>query len=337
VKEGSPRFLIVRLGSLGDVIHAIPAAAALRRRYPEARIDWLVDPGYVGLLDLVTGIDERVPLNPRGAALETMSTIGRLRRVRYDAAFDLQGLIKSAVLARAAAARRTVGFARDHLREPAARLFYTGTVEPGGAVHVIQQNMAVVASAGVTDTRVMFPLSIAATATAEAVAARFAPNDYAVLNPGAAWPNKRWPATRFGSLAAAIRDRLGLRSLVIWGPGEQALAETVAAESSGAAEVSPATSIADLFAVAQHARLLVSGDTGPLHIGAAVGTPVVALFGPTRSERNGPWSPADVALSRLDRCSCHYQRRCRLGTPCIEDIGIDEVLAAVERRLDLHG
>jgi lipopolysaccharide heptosyltransferase I len=334
VIDGAPRFLIVRLGSLGDVIHAIPAAAALRRRYPEGRIDWLVDPGYVPLLNLVSGLDARIPLDPRGPAPAMLSAIVQLRRVRYDATLDLQGLLKSAVLARAAGGRQTIGFTKAHLREPGARLFYSATVDPGDATHVVEKNLRLVAAIGVTDTRVMFPLEVPRTDTAAGAAGQFGRDGYVLLNPGAAWPNKRWPAPRFGELAAAIHERRGLRSLVIWGPGEQVIAEAVAAASRGAAIVAPPTSIEDLFAIAQGASLMVSGDTGPLHIGGSVGTPTVSLFGPTRWERNGPWSAADEAISRFDRCSCHYERRCRLGAPCIDDIGLDEVMAAVERRLD---
>jgi ADP-heptose:LPS heptosyltransferase len=260
--------------------------------------------------------------------------MARVRRQHYDAVLDLQGLLKSAVLARLSGARRTIGLAMEHLREPAARLFYTETVDPGTAAHVIDQNLRMAAAAGVTDTRVMFPLDVPSTATADAAAARFGRDGYVLINPGAAWPNKRWPAHRFAALAAAIRHRRGLRSLVVWGPGEKAMAETVVAQSQGAAELSPATSIADLFALAQRAGLMVSGDTGPLHIGGAVGTPIVALFGPTRWERNGPWSAADAIVSRFDRCVCHYERRCRLDTPCVDDIGVDEVMAAVEHRLE---
>jgi ADP-heptose:LPS heptosyltransferase len=158
-----------------------------------------------------------------------------------------------------------------------------------------------------------------------------------MINPGAAWPNKRWPPERFGALAAGIRERVGVRSLVLWGPGEEDVANLVVSASRGAAELSPRTAIVDLFAIAKGAKLMVSGDTGPLHIAAAMGTPVVALFGPTYSERNGPWASADITISRAARCVCHYERRCRLQQPCIEDIGVDEVLSAVEYRVAARG
>jgi heptosyltransferase-1 len=156
---------------------------------------------------------------------------------------------------------------------------------------------------------------------------------YVLINPSAAWPNKRWPAERFGALAAAIHERHQVRSMVLWGPGEEALASAVVAASKGAAQAAPPTTIVDIVALARGAQLMISGDTGPMHIAGAVGTPIVALFGPTRPERNGPWSPADISISRFDRCVCHYERRCRRTERCIDEIGLDEVLAAVERRV----
>ena len=328
----SHRFLLVRLGALGDVIHAIPTAAALRVRFPEARIDWAVDPRYVGLLEMVRGIDSRIPVSTRRPG-EILSTIRDLRRVGYTAALDLQGLLKSAVLARAVGAERTIGFERAHLRERTARPFYTHGVAPTGAAHVIFKNLALLEPLGGRDTRAAFPLEIPHSVAAEAVRTRFDGAPYAVMNPGAAWPNKRWPADRFGGLAALMRDRFGLRSLVLWGPDEQPLAEQVATAANGAAELAPPTSITDVFAIARHARVLISGDTGPLHIGGAVGIPLVALFGPTRAERNGPWSTSDVVISRTDGCACLYRRRCRRADACINDIQLPEVIEAVERRL----
>jgi heptosyltransferase I len=328
----SHRFLIVRLGSLGDVVHAIPAAAALRARFPEARIDWLVDPRYVPLLDMVRGIDSRVPVDTRRVGA-TLRIARDLRGVGYNAVIDLQGLLKSAVLARAAGGERTIGFPREHLREPMARAFYTDTPDPRAAEHVIFKNLALLEPLGLREARVEFPLDIPHSSIADQVRSRFGGAPYALINPGAAWPNKRWLPARFGALAEFVRERFGVRSVVLWGPGEEARAQEVVTASSGAAEIAPPTSIPDLFALAKHARLMLSGDTGPLHIAAAVGTPVVALFGPTRAVRNGPWAPRDIVVARTEGCGCLYERRCRRGAPCIEDIAIAEVSAAVERRL----
>jgi heptosyltransferase-1 len=337
VTGGSPRFFIVRLGSLGDVIHAIPAVAALRRRYPKAQIDWVVDPRYMDLVRLVKSVDRAIPVDPRGPLPQLLLAFRAFWQSGYDAAVDLQGLIKSAVLARAAVPSRVIGFPRAHLREPMARLFYSETPAPGLLPHVIHRNLALMRALDVTDTQVLFPLTIPQTDAVDAVAERYGAIRYALINPGAAWPNKRWPPARFGALAAAIRERLLLPSAVLWGPGEQTLASEVVAASGGAAESCPRTSVTDLLGIAKRAALMVSGDTGPLHIAAAVGTPVVALFGPTDPERNGPWAASDITLSRTDRCACHYERQCRRSESCIEDISVGDVLAAVERRVGAHG
>jgi lipopolysaccharide heptosyltransferase I len=333
----SPRFLLVRLGSLGDVIHAIPAAAALRARYPEARIDWLVDPRYAAVVRLMEGLDDAIAIDPRAQVAGLVGTIRTLRRARYDAVIDLQGLLKSAVLARAAGGGRIIGLPREHLREPMARIFYGETPDPGSDPHVVRKNLMLTRALGVEDLRVTFPLHVPRTVPGDTVAAAFGAEGYAVINPGAAWPNKRWQPQRFGALAAEIHERIGVRSLVLWGPGEEAIASLVVSAARGAADLAPKTDIIDLFAIASRAKLMVSGDTGPLHIAAAVGTPVVALFGPTFTERNGPWERADVTVSRAARCSCHYERKCRFAQPCIEDIGVDEVVSAVEHRVAARG
>jgi len=324
------KFLIIRLGSLGDVIHGIPTAAALRGHYPQARIDWLVDPRYVELLDLVECLDSRIPFDPRELTRggRARTTLRDLRTMQYDAVIDLQGLLKSAVVARLAAGKRTVGFPKQHLREPMARFFYTDTPDPGDARHVIDKNLRLLSAVGITDAAVHFPIRIPRLSPAEPVS-----GSYAVVNPGAAWPNKRWPPERFGAVAAAMQREFGLRSVVLWGPGEQSLATAVVAASEGAASAAPPTRIADLVGLMRDARVMISGDTGPLHIGGAVGTPLVALFGPTFPERNGPWSPRDVVISRVAACSCLYERRCRQASPCINDITVDRVLDGVRRSL----
>jgi len=327
------RFLVVRLGSLGDVVHAIPAVAALRRAHPTATIDWLVDPQYVELVTLVVGVDRAIGLDPRAGLMPLVAAVRGLRAARYDASIDLQGLIKSAALARAAGAQRTIGLPRSHLREPLAAWFYAETPDPGRDPHVIRKGLALVRAVGATDDRITFPLNVPLTPAAQTAAAQAGADGYAILNPGAAWPNKRWPAERFGALAAAMRDRLGVTTIVLWGPREESLAASVVAASRGAARIAPRTTITDIASIAKGARLIVSGDTGPLHIAAAVGTPAVGLFGPTLSARNGPWAEADITLSRYDSCPCHYERRCRRATPCIEDISLDDVVAAVERRM----
>ena len=337
------RLLIVRLGALGDVVHAIPVAAALRRAFPSARIDWLVSAKHREILDLVPVIDRRLVINDRGDAsggASLLAAIRELRRSQYDVAIDLQGLIKSALLARSSGAPRVIGFSSRYARERAARLFYTEAHDPGrGGLydpretrHVVDINLGVLTRLGITAPAREFPIEDVDSDAARS-ARQLTGGRYALLNPGAAWPNKRWPAARLAAIATALRARHGLMSVVLWGPGEEALAAEVVAGANGAAILSAKTTIADLVALARRAALMVSGDTGPTHIAAALGTPIVGIYGPTRPVRNGPMSPLDVVVSRDAVCQCHHLRRCRLDRMCLLDIEAAEVLDAVERRL----
>jgi heptosyltransferase-1 len=354
-------FLIVRLGALGDIVHAVPAAAALRAAFPDACIDWLVDAKHRAMVELVTVVDRTVVLE-RSTIAGWADVARRLRESRYDAAIDMQGLLKSAVLARASGARRVLGFSIWHLREKTARPFYSATddgsarPQPGGNVrlepdnlgrrspgadgqpdppHVIHKNLRLLRTLGVDDDRVVFPLADVDSGALHQV--RGMPGcggPFALINPGAAWPNKRWPAHRFAEVAAFLRDVRQLPSVVLWGPGEEGLAREVAEASTGAARVAPPTSLTDLLALARAASLMVSGDTGPLHVAAAVGTPCVSIFGPTDPTRNGPWAAGDVNVSRFGSCVCHYERRCRQPAAwCLDDLPVSEVTAAIQQRL----
>jgi lipopolysaccharide heptosyltransferase I len=337
--------LMVRLGALGDIVHALPAAAALRAAMPDARIDWLVDAKHRALLDVVTGLDRIVTVEGRSVAAWA-DVVRRLRQVPYDAALDLQGLMKSAVLARASGAARVAGFSIWHLREKGARPFYSDTdgfssddERQAAHRHVIYKNLHLLRVLGVQTERIVFPIVDIESAGARAMQQAGGGGPFALLNPGAAWPNKRWPAERFGEVAAFLREIRGLRSVVAWGPGDEALARAVVDASDGAASAAPPTGIADLIALSRLASLCVSGDTGPLHLAAAVGTPVVAIFGPTDPERNGPWLPEDVVITRYGSCGCHYDRRCRRATAewCLEDVSVAEVTAAIQQRLGASG
>jgi heptosyltransferase I len=328
--------LIVRLGALGDIVHTIPAAAALRAAMPDARIDWIVDARQRAIVDLVPVLDRVVTLQARTLRAWT-DAVRELRTIAYDAALDFQGLMKSAMLARASGARRVAGFSIWHLREKTARPFYSETDEAPEAEdsdeHVIQKNLRLLRVVGVASTQVEFPIARVESAAYGDVARAFGGQPFALINPSAAWPNKRWPAGRFGEIAAFLRDVRRMRSVVLWGPGEEALAREVVAASAGAAVAAPPTGVADLLELSRRAALIVSGDTGPLHLAAAVGTPSVAIMGPTDPRRNGPWSPDDVVVSRYDACGCRYDRRCHQQQWCLEPVTVAEVTAAIQQRL----
>ncbi len=331
----SLKILLVRLGALGDIVHGLPVAAALRERYPDAQIAWLVDSRHSALLDFVPVVSRPVAVDSRRAS-DSLRTIRLLRRERYDAAVDLQGLVKSAAFARLSGAARVIGFDRPHLREKLASLFYSERSHPGDAAHVVDRNLSVLDLFGIRDHVRRFPIAVPASAALEPVAGRVARDGlrgFALVNPGAAWPNKRWPPDRFGEVASWIARSYNLLPVVLWGPGEQEAAVRIVEASDGAGMLAPKTGIGDLLALSRAARLMLSGDTGPLHLAAAVGTPIVALFGPTDPVRNGPWNESDLSLSRFGDCVCHYQRRCRRSRACLEDISVEDVRGAIDRRL----
>jgi heptosyltransferase I len=332
------KILIVRLGALGDIVHAVPAVAALRRAYPDATIDWIVEERHGEIVELIRGLRRRIHVDTQRRPQRLVGVIRELRRERYDLAIDLQGLLKSAVLARLSGAARVVGFDRPALREAAAALFYRERYVSDDRQHVLRKNLALVAAVAGRDhaqeswgppsggpESLEFPLDVASSSDTL--------HDYALLNPGAAWPNKRWPPDRFGAVARWLHHRHGLRSQVLWGPAERNLADAVSAASNGAAEPAPPTRIADVLAMARGARLMISGDTGPLHLAAAAGAPVIGLYGPTTPARNGPWMRDDLTVSRYEACDCHYQRRCRRASRCIDDITVEDVQRAVDERL----
>ena len=332
--ETPARVLIVRLGSLGDLVHTLPALADLRDAWPDAEIDWVVEQVHADFLALVPNLSRVVVLGERTAAgwWEVMRT---LRARKYDIAIDLQGLIKSASLARFSSAKRVVGFNADALRERPARLFYSETVEVDDERHVIEKNLALVRGLTGKQTSDVFRFPIAEPPS-PALASLLAQGvgEFAVLNPGAAWPNKRWPPDSFAAIALFIHETYGWTPVVLWGSGERDIAQSICDATGGVARVAPSTKLADLVAIARAAKLFVSGDTGPTHIAGATGTPIVALFGPTSPERNGPWDPRDVSISKYESCQCHYKRACQVEAQwCLGQISVDDVKAAIRKRL----
>jgi ADP-heptose:LPS heptosyltransferase len=327
--------LIVRLSSIGDVVHTLPALAALHRHGWEA--GWLVEPPSRVLLEDNPLLAQVIAAPSRkafggGSALRALRA---LRARRYDAALDFQGLWKSAAWARLSGAARVVGWERGARREPASSLLVTEAVERSGSGHVIDKNLALLRPLGIEAVGLRefpLPFSDQAVARVDAGLSGLGRGGFVVLNPGGGWPSKLWPAERFGELAKGIRD-LGLRPLVSWGPGEEGLADRVVSASGGAAVRSFPTTLLDYVEIARRARLVVAADTGPLHLACAVGTPVVALFGPTDPARNGPFATDDVVIRRTPPCAPCYSRTCARHAGVMGTLDAEEVLTAARRRL----
>src|ERR1700758_4664746 len=322
------RFLLVRLSSLGDVVHALPAASALRDAFPDARIDWVVDARWQRLLEGNPDLNE-VNAYDRKQAGSLSSSIRKLRAAQYTCAIDFQGLYKSALLALVSAAPRRIGFQSSYAREGLVARLYTDRLNPRGP-HKVDHNRTLVERAGASMGPPRFPLAIRPEDD-EFVTRELnhrSITDFYVLNPGGGWLSKCWPPERYGELHRKLAERNGWRSVVTVGPGEENLARDLihAAGDSGPVALGP------LMALLRRAKLMVSADTGPLHIASALGTPVVGLFGPTDPARNGPFSPNDISVRNLRHSITTYARGASYS-PAMLSITVDQVVDAVERRM----
>lgn len=363
----SPQFnslLIVRLSAMGDIIHTLPAVTALRQAFPHATFGWLIEERWAELLctlrypragrrSLERPLIDRVHtvnLSEWRRALFSFKTLqqmavglSELRGMKYAVAVDFQGAVRSALLARWSGAQTIFGDAQP--RENAASMFYTRQVEASGR-HVVEQALdlarALIAkSAGAEkpteatgfaseekQSAIEFPVDPDAEKKISCATAAL-PN-FAILNPGAGWGAKQWPPERYGTVARELA-RAGIRSLVNFGPGEEDLASSVESASEGSAQ-KISCSISELISLTRRARLLIGGDTGPMHLAAALKVPVVAIFGPTNPARNGPFGTRSVVLRSSSSLTDHSRRaEPELG---LLEISPEEVVAASRKLLE---
>jgi len=314
------RILVVRTSALGDVVHCLPAVAALARHFPDARIGWVVEAVFAPLLEHHPDIDELIParLKPwrrrpaaRSTWREVAAFVRRLRAFRADVALDLMGNHKGGILGALSGARRRIGLARTDRREPSSVLWDTETARAQGT-HAVDRALSVLAPLGIP----YDPEQAAADLGGQHLFPDAAParreDDGAtcLIHPGAAWGNKVYPADRWAAVARGLRDATGLTPLVALSPSpeERAMAERVVELADGAARTVEASDLRSLAALSRQALLVLGGDTGPTHLAHALGTPVLCLMGPTDPTRHGPYAHPERTLARRLPCSYCYQR-----------------------------
>jgi len=339
------RVLIVKLGSIGDIVHTLPALAALRAGLPHAEISWVAERLSSEILKDNPILDRLIEVDTKALRRGLMSgetlraprqQLRRLRASAFDVALDFQGLLKSASIARLSGARRVFGYSRSGLREPASTVFLSKRISIPPHTHIIRKGLLLLQGAlGIpVPTKLSFPIGIDAAAETEAerAAANTAEN-FAILNPGGGWPTKLWSAEKFGGLADLLWANYGMRSLVTYGPGEVELAEIVRRASRSEKALPVSLSLKGFYSLAKRARVYVGGDTGPTHIAVAAGAPIVGLFGPTEWWRNGSPYSEDICVERNDidcRVDCH-RRSCSKWI-CM-DITVERVFDAVRQRI----
>jgi heptosyltransferase-1 len=331
------RFLVVRLGALGDIVHTFPAVAALRETFPSAEIIWLTHPRWTALVEsseLATEIWET----------ETRSydslreVIGRVRKKHFTTAIDYQGLWKSATFPFLGRVPQRIGFSSHSIREFGVPVLYTDRVATT-AVHVADQNGELSRRSGARNGT--HPFTLAVSSIQEAFVLQLLQGlsigRYVVLSPAGGWRSKCWPPDRYGALCRKIRTHLGLRCVLNHGPGEEDCASAVKAASGGAEPIAYNGSLGQLMPLLRNAVCIVAGDTGPLHLAVALGTPAVALFGPTDPARNGPYRTAgapgtDIVLRSPNAVTTY--KRGDLPDPSLLEIEVDDVFAAVRRQVE---
>jgi heptosyltransferase I len=325
------KFLLVRLGSLGDIVHALPAASALRDAFPDARIHWLVEPKWRRILEGNRDLNDVVTLD-RGSLGTIWKAVKDLRARGFSCAIDFQGLYKSALLPFAARVPRRIGFRESYAREGFAANFYTETLNPVGA-HKVDHNLTLARAAGAKAGPARFPLAIfhADREIASRELARHNLTDYFVLNPGGGWKSKCWPAERYGELSTVLAAKYGWRGVVTYGPGEDEIAQAVM-KSAGTTAVAIPLALGPLMSVLEGAKVVVSADTGPLHVASALGAKCIGLYGPTDPARNGPFSADDITVRNLRGAETTYQRGASYSDSMLS-ISIEQVVEAVQTRV----
>ncbi len=333
--DHSPRILIIRLSAIGDVIHGVPVLCALRDALPESYLGWVVEGRAGDLLECHPALDALVRV-PRGwlkSPREVWRLRQRLRAMQFDTVIDLQCLTKSAIAGWLSGARRRIGKAGADGRE-LSRWFHTELVTAGGG-HVIEHYLDLLRPLGIESPAVRFDLPEmlpdARVADEFLRRSRLAARRFAILNPGAGWPSKVWPADRYGELARRLARDHDMPSVAVWGGADELpLAETIVATSGGEARLAPATSMRELAALCRRAALFVGSDTGPMHLAVAVGTPTISLHGPSRAEWCGAYGPQNIRLQARYEAGSALERR-QADDSAMRAIGVETVAEACER------
>jgi lipopolysaccharide heptosyltransferase I len=311
-----PRILLIKPSALGDIVHSLPVLSALRQRYPNAHIAWVVNRGYAPLLHGHPDLDEILPLErrvrgegPLQTALRFTHLCRRLHRLQFDLVIDLQGLLRSGLLTAATRAPRRIGLASA--RE-GARWFYTDVVPDGrGTRHAVDRYWLVAEALGaVGPKQFRVPLTAADRAWAAAALAG-CPRPWLMVGVGSRWITKRWPPEHFATLIHKAQERYGGTAVFVGGAEETPTARKVSRRLRGATcDITGRTTLPHLAAILEKADVMVANDTGPLHLAAALGRPLVAPYTCTKIQLTGPYGAEQSAVEARIWCQGSYRKRC---------------------------
>lgn len=335
--RAGPRILIVRVSAIGDIIHGVPVLCALRDALPDAFLSWIVEGRMGELLEGHPALDELIIVPRRWwkSPPEVWRMRRRLRERRFDTAIDLQCLSKSSITAWLSGAARRIGKAGADGRE-LSRWFNNDLVEAGGT-HVIEHYLDMLRPLGIHSPSVRFDLperpADARAAEKFLLAKGLAGRRFAVLNPGAGWPSKIWPAVRYAALARYLGQAHGVPSIAVWGtPEEKPLAERIVECSARHAQLAPPTTLQELAALCRRTALFVGSDTGPMHLAVAVETPTISLHGPSLADWCGAYGPQNIRLQVRYEAGSALERR-QADDSAMREITVKMVAEACDRLL----
>jgi heptosyltransferase I len=324
------KILIVKPSSLGDIVHSLPFLNILRTCYPQAEIHWVIAKGFEGLLEGHPMINKLWIINKDSwtkihRAKETVDEIRALYRAlkkeAYDLVVDLQGLLRSGIITSVTGAPVRVGF--KEAREGSS-FFYTHKVAGGKGCHAVDRYLKVAEFLGCDISEIVFPFPLQ---QCPAIRHDTIPSqDYAVIVPGARWETKRWLPGEFGKLAAI----LPLNSVIVGSRSDMHIAgEIVALSDNKALSLAGKTNLQELIEIVKGAKFMISNDSGPMHIAAALGVPVYAIFGPTDPLRTGPYGKGHTIIRGDATCAPCFKRRCD-DMKCMKDISAEKVLGIIK-------
>lgn len=327
------KILIVKPSSLGDVVHSLPVLNALSACFPEAKIHWVIARGFEGLLEGHPMIHKLWVIkkdawkkirNARHTIQEARLLFKQLKQERYDLVIDLQGLLRSGLITSATGSPARIGF--REARE-GSRVFYTDTVEGGKNIHAVDRYLKIARYLGCDTLEIRFPFPLLEQTSS------FSPHpsslgDYAVLVPGARWKTKRWPAAQFGRLASL----LSIKTIIVGSKSDIDISDQIVSLSNGkAVSFAGKTELVDLIDIMRKAQFVVSNDSGPMHIAAGLGIPVIAVFGPTDPARTGPYGEGHTVIRSNTPCAPCFRRSCD-DVKCMSGIPADQVFEIIRSK-----
>jgi heptosyltransferase-1 len=326
------KILIIKPSSLGDIVHSLPFLNAVRTFFTKTEIHWVIAKGFEGLLEGHPMINrlwiinkdtwEKIK-NVKGTINELKWLFKDLKKEQFDLVVDLQGLLRSGVLTAATGAPVRVGFA--DARE-GSRLFYTHKVEGGKSIHAVDRYLKIAGFLGCDTSDVCFPFPLYKQSSSLSPPPL---KDYAVLIPGARWKTKIWPPEKFGKLSS----KLPLSTILVGGKGDIDAANEIVALSNGKAiSLAGKTDLKELIEVIRNARFVISNDSGPMHIAAALGIPVFAIFGPTDPSRTGPYGKGHTIIKEEITCAPCFKKTCT-NVKCMNSLSVKKVYEIIKEKL----